>query len=391
MAADDRSLLGGLSPREFMKRHWQKEPLLIRDAFPDLISPLSPAVLAGLACEEGVEARLVLQTAKAPGWTLRHGPFKHKDFPKLPRSHWTLLVQDVDKQVPAVAAFLDPFRFIPQWRIDDVMVSYATDGGSVGPHVDAYDVFLLQAEGLRRWDISRTPQPERKRPGLELRQVEPFAPEESWLLRPGDMLYLPPGIAHHGVALGECMTYSIGFRAPSRTEMLTGFAAQLMEHAGENQHYTDPDLLPTEHPGELATEARARMRQMLRAELRPSDDELDIWFGRFMTEPKPWLRPVPPARCSSVAKLKTSLERGRSLGWNSAVRVAWFTARQHCHLFVDGQHYHLPERLTGFAELVGDTRLLDPARTLRLLHKPELAKLLLEWLDAGQLEWTRRS
>jgi 50S ribosomal protein L16 3-hydroxylase len=384
--AEVSTLLGGLTPREFLQQHWQRKPLLVRGAFPDIVSPLTPAELAGLACEEGVESRLVEQTRKAPGWKLRHGPFLHKDFKKLPKTRWTLLVQDVDKHVPAVATLLQPFRFIPDWRIDDIMVSYAADGGSVGPHVDAYDVFLLQVEGMRRWDIHTAPQPEHTAPGLELKQVEPFEPEESWLLMPGDMLYLPPGVAHHGVAFGECLTYSVGFRAPTQTELLADFAADLMQGADANVRYTDPDLVPATNPGELKLEARARARQMLRAHLRPSDDQLDVWFGRFITEPKPWLKPVPAARRTSLAKLKAGLTR-RNLAWHPAVRVAWFGVRQSCHLFVDGKHYPLPEKLAAFAELLGEARNLDGEKLLRLVDHPEIAPLLLEWLDAGQLEW----
>jgi 50S ribosomal protein L16 3-hydroxylase len=253
--------------------------------------------------------------------------------------------------------------------------------------VDAYDVFLLQMEGMRRWDISREPQREKTAPGLELKQVQPFQPEESWLLMPGDMLYLPPGVAHHGVAFGECMTYSIGFRAPSQSEMLADFAALLIQDADAGARYSDPDLVPAANAGEITLEARARARQMLRAQLKPTDDALDIWFGCFMTEPKPWLRPEAPARRSNAVKLKDRLGRGQTLGWNPGVRVAWFSVRQACHLFVDGKHYPLPEKLTGFAELMGEARRIDAEKLRRHAQDPQLQALLLEWLDAGQLEW----
>ena len=387
MRAESPTLLGGLTSREFLKQYWQKRPLLVRGAFPDVLPPLTAAELAGLACEEGVESRLVQQLRKAPGWKLKHGPFLHKDFKKLPKRQWTLLVQDVDKYLPAAAALLEPFRFIPDWRIDDVMVSYAADGGSVGPHVDAYDVFLLQVEGMRRWDITTLPQPEHRLPGLELKQVKTFKPEESWLLMPGDMLYLPPGVAHHGVAFGECMTCSIGFRAPSQTEMLGELTTLLTQAAGDGVHYTDPDLVPAANPGELTLEARARARQMLRAQLKPSDEALDIWFGCHVTETKPWLRPLPPARRSSAARFKEQLERGKQLAWHPAVRFAWFSVRQACHLFVDGRHYALPERDTGFAELLGAGRRPDMARLRRMLVDERLRVLVLTWLDSGQLEW----
>lgn len=379
------ALLGGLSRRDFLRQHWQKRPLLVRSAFPDFSSLLDSEELAGLACEEGVESRLVVQTRKAPGWKLSHGPFKHKDFSKLPRSHWTLLVQDVDKHVPGMDALLEPFRFIPDWRIDDLMISYAADGGSVGPHVDAYDVFLLQAEGMRRWDISTAQHAETDLPGLELKQVKGFKAEESWLLMPGDMLYLPPGVAHHGVAFGECMTYSIGFRAPSQSELLADLADLLVQGASRDNHYTDADLAPTTHPGELSLEARARVRQMLHARLRPSDEELDVWFGRYITEPKPWLRPIPPARRCTPALLKRKLSRGKPLGWHPAVRVAWFDARQNRHLFVDGAHHVLPDRLAEFAQLLGDRRRFEAAELSRLVKDPLAETLLRGFIDAGQL------
>lgn len=383
----DSALLGGLTPRVFLERYWQKRPLLIREAFPRFIPPLSADELAGLACEPGVESRLVIQTRKAPGWKLRQGPFRHQDFRKLPRSRWTLLVQDVDKHVPAAAALLEAFRFIPSWRIDDLMVSYAADSGSVGPHVDAYDVFLLQAEGMRRWKINTEPQEELRLPGLELKQVKPFAPQESWLLMPGDMLYLPPGVAHHGVAFGEGMTYSVGFRAPSQAEMLADFAAILREGAIDGLRYGDPDLLPTKHPGEIPAQARARARQLLRRALRPGDETLDIWFGRYVTEPKPWLRLESRRRRMSRAELKSRLNGGRHLAWHPAVRTAWFAARRTCHLFVDGAHHRLQGHNAGYGQLLGDRRRFASKDLLRAADIPELAALLLEWLDSGQMRW----
>ncbi len=389
MRAKASALLGGLTPREFLKRHWQKKPLLIRGAFPGFISPITPEELAGLACEAGVESRLVTQLRKPPGWRLRHGPFRHKDFTRLPRRGWTLLVQDVDKYLPAIASLLDPFRFIPSWRIDDLMISYATDGGSVGPHVDAYDVFLLQAEGMRRWSISTLPQQDADAPGLELKQVKSFQPEESWLLRPGDMLYLPPGVAHHGVAFGDCLTFSIGFRAPSEAEMLADLGAQLMQGARRDVHYTDPDMEPSGHTGEIIAAARARARKMLRAQLRPTDETLDIWFGRLMTEAKPWLKPSPPARRCTPALLKARLKQGKFLRWHPAVRVAWFDARRSCHLFVDGVHHPLPARLAGFVRMLGDSRVLDAGGLLRHAANPIAQDLLLGCINAGQCTWSR--
>ena len=387
MALNDRSpVLGGLTPREFLEKHWQKAPLLVRGAFKDFTPPLSAAELAGLACEDGVESRLVLQTKKAPGWQLRQGPFLHKDFKRLPKTRWTLLVQDVDKHVPAVAELLQPFRFIPDWRIDDLMISYATDGGSVGPHVDAYDVFLLQAEGMRRWDFSTRLHADR--PGLPLKQVKDFEPEDSFLLMPGDMLYLPPGVAHHGVAFGECMTCSIGFRAPSQQELLADFAGELMQDARADVRYTDPDLTPVAHPGELGLEARARVRQLLRTQLRPSDEALDIWFGCFITEPKPWLQPLPLTRKLTLARFKERLAVGKALAWHPSVRLAWYDARQTTHLFIDGKHYVLPDKHSAFAELITDNRRLEADALGRYASDAVTGPLLLDIVNAGQLKWT---
>ena len=215
-------------------------------------------------------------------------------------------------------------------------------------------------------------------------------PEESWLLMPGDMLYLPPGVAHHGVAFGECMTFSIGFRAPSESEMLADFGGLVMQGARDDVHYADPDLLPVTNAGELTSEARARARQMLRKQLRPSDEALDIWFGCLMTEPKPWLRPVPPARRCTPTTLKSCLKAGRSLRWHPAARVAWFGCAMLPTCSWTVCIIRITERLAAFARLLGESpgrwRLSAPARHIA---NPAAASLLLEWLDAGQWSGSR--
>ena len=204
----------------FLREHWQKKPMLIRNALPDWCNPLDPEDLAGLACEEEIESRLIIR--KDESWKLEHGPFTEKRFGKLGKKPWTLLVQAVDHFVPEVAALIAPFRFVPNWRIDDVMVSYASDQGGVGPHFDQYDVFLVQGLGRRRWQIgpvcdAQTP----LLPHDDIRLLASFEATDEWVLEPGDILYVPPGFAHDGVALGDdCMTYTIGFRSPSRNELI---------------------------------------------------------------------------------------------------------------------------------------------------------------------------
>ncbi len=231
--------LGELPISEFLRDYWQQKPLLIRQAFPAFQSPLSPDELAGFACDTDT-ARLVLEKGGRSPWEVRHGPLRPKEFAKLPKTHWTLLVNDMEQLMPELSAVIAPFRFIPDWRIDDLMISFAVAGGSVGAHVDAYDVFLLQAQGQRRWQISTQPCVEDNfLPDLELRIMRDFQPEEEWVLEPGDMLYLPPNVAHHGVALNECMTFSIGFRAPSRADLLEGLLGQLLEQPLMQERYRD--------------------------------------------------------------------------------------------------------------------------------------------------------
>lgn len=271
--------LGGLAPQQFLQQYWQKKPLLIRAAGADLSHSLSAEELAGLACEDNVESRLVLERSGQQPWEVRHGPFTEADFASLPESHWTLLVQDVDKHLPQLGApLVNAFRFIPDWRVDDLMISFAADGGSVGPHVDAYDVFLLQAHGRRRWAIggpAEGPWIE----DIELRILSDFRPDQEWILEPGDMLYLPPGVAHHGVALGDSMTYSIGFRAPSDYDLIQAYLEWVLEHGDQHSRYSDADLQPCRQPGRLDERTLERMRARLSASLQQPRNDVHRWLG----------------------------------------------------------------------------------------------------------------
>src|SRR5690606_32440789 len=244
-------ILGGISAREFLRDYWQKKPLLIRQAIPDFQNPLSPDELAGLSLEEEVESRLVIEHGDSP-WELRRGPFAEDTYQQLPERDWTLLVQAVDQLVPEVAELLQHFRFLPNWRIDDVMISYATDGGGVGPHFDNYDVFLLQAHGRRRWRIGRQ-KDKTLRPGLPLKILAAFEPEEEHVLEPGDMLYLPPGWAHDGIAEGECMTYSIGFRSPNGAQLAHEVLQRMAEAAADEEGaiYRDAQQSAVANPGAI--------------------------------------------------------------------------------------------------------------------------------------------
>lgn len=269
----------------FLRDHWQKKPLLIRNPWPSWSNPLDPDELAGLACEDDVESRLILQ--KRTGWKLEHGPFAESRFAKLGKKPWTLLVQAADHYAPDVAALIDPFRFIPNWRIDDVMVSYASDGGGVGPHFDQYDVFLVQGMGKRRWQIgAQCDATTALLPHDDLRLLADFQATDEWVLEPGDILYVPPGFAHNGVAVGDdCMTYSIGFRAPSRSELIAQYCDYVLESLAEDDRYGDPGLSAQNNPGEITAPALAHLHAMITDSLADRD-AFAQWFGEYTTTPK---------------------------------------------------------------------------------------------------------
>lgn len=380
-------VLGDLSPAQFLAEYWQKKPLLVRGAWPGFVNPLSPEELAGLACEEGVEARLVLERAGAAPWELRHGPFSEADFLSLPDSHWTLLVQDVEKHAPDLAALLEPFRFIPDWRIDDLMISYAAPAGTVGPHIDDYDVFLLQGQGQRRWQISsRNVEADNCLPDTELRILRDFTAEQEWILQPGDLLYLPPRIAHYGVALQPCLTYSIGFRAPGHRELLSGFAEFLVDNVDAEARYTDPDLLLQENPGEIGLAALSRLRGLLRQAIALDDETLTVWLGRYLSEPKPGFRAEPEEEPYSEAELRDYLRGGGVLERNPGSRFHYIAEPEgEVLLFVDGQEFALGPAVAFMAPLLCRYRSLPPARLREALKQADARQLLLDLLNDGYL------
>ena len=335
---------------EFLRDTWQRKPLLIRNPWNAWANPLEPDELAGLACEPGVESRLVTQISG--GWKLEHGPLAESRFGELGEQPWTLLVQAVDHHVPAVAALLDPFRFITNWRIDDVMVSYAVDGGGVGAHFDQYDVFLVQGLGKRRWQIgARCDGSTELLPHDDLRLLAGFEPTDEWVLEPGDILYVPPGIAHNGIAVGDdCMTYSIGFRAPSRSELIGDWAEYVVAGLDDDDRYADPGLTPQDNPGEISPQALGRLREMV-AERMLDADEFARWFGRYSTTPKSdeldW-RPEAPI---GAAELGSFVAQGIPLLRNPAGRFSFIRDEgEQLTLSVEGRSYDCSGVTSIFAE-----------------------------------------
>ena len=354
---------GGFDAAAFLRVHWQKQPLLIRNPWADWQNPLDPDELAGLTCEDGVEARLVRRTRRT--WKVEHGPFEPKRFAKLGKHPWTLLVQAVDHHIPTVTALIEPFRFVPNWRIDDVMASVASDGGGVGPHFDQYDVFLIQGAGRRRWRVggmcdAGTP----LLPHDDLRLLAGFEPVAEWVLGPGDILYVPPGVAHDGVAVGDgCMTWSVGFRAPSRTELIAHWADHLLDGLGDDDRYADPDLSPQDNPGEISAAAVERLHAMATAKLLDRA-AFARWFGRYNSEPKnpdiDW-RPEAPPEPDDIRRL---IAAGAPLSRNPASRFSFI--RQDAGallLFVDGETFDCAGDTVAFAErLCAQPRVtVDPA------------------------------
>lgn len=287
-------LLGGLTPKQFLTRHWQKRPLLVRGAIPGFRAPLSPPEIRKMAANAEVESRLISRSGR--NWLLEHGPFPARRFARLPQKNWTVLVQGINLHSDPADALLRHFAFLPSARLDDLMVSLAAPGGGVGPHLDSYDVFLLQGEGRRRWRISAQTD-HRLVPGAPLAVLAHFRPEEEWVLNPGDMLYLPPHIAHDGVALDTCTTYSIGFRAPAARELAAGLLDRLDQEIEEKMlppRYADPGLIAPKSPGRIP-DGLLLYAKRVAALMRLTDARIEDALGQYLSDPKPQVAFEQPA------------------------------------------------------------------------------------------------
>ena len=383
MSAKTFEILGGRAPDQFLREYWQKKPLLIRNAFPDIEHLLEPDELAGLALEEEIESRIIIERSPVD-WELRHGPFTQKAFNNLPDTHWTLLVQALDHYVPAISDLLSHFDFVPNWRIDDIMASFAPYGGSVGPHYDYYDVFLIQAHGQRRWQLGQmcddsTP----LLPNLPVRIIKDFIPEQEWVVNPGDMLYLPPGLAHYGVAMGDCMTLSVGFRAPSEQDILLDFVHFVTQDSHQDRRYSDPDLQIQSNPGWLSPSAVERFADIMRKAVS-DPDKLNLWMGGYLSQTKYDHEPEPPAEDYSEQEVRELLTGNQSLRREESTRML-YTGDDHRpqHFFINGHEVEIPPLTHSLVLYLSKQRHYRPATLEMFCRTPENLHFLTQLLNQG--------
>lgn len=368
-----QTLLGGLSPVQFMRRHWHKKPRLVRQAVPGVSAPLSRTALFALAARDDVESRLIQHDGR-DHWQLRHGPLPRRSLPPLTRPGWTLLVQGLDLHVDAAHELLSRFRFVPAARLDDLMLSYASDGGGVGPHIDSYDVFLLQVQGQRRWRLGRTRRPQ-LREGVPLKMLAQFEPEQDWVLEPGDLLYLPPGWAHDGVAVGnDCMTASIGFRAPCADELAQALLARLADAVASGRsappRYRDPAQPATAAPGAVP-QALQRFARDAVARAVADAVVLERTLGEWLTEPKAQVWFDVPRGTVQNADSGVLLDRRSRMAYDAR------------HIFINGESLRAAGRDAQLMRTLADQRELG-ARDVRAASRDARA-MLDEWLASGWL------
>ncbi len=371
--------LGELSPEVFLRDYWQKKPLVIKQAFPGFKSPITAEELAGLSCEAGVDSRIVIEKGGEHPWQAIHGPLDETVFANLPESHWTLLVNDVEKHIPALAWIVDRFRFIPEWRIDDLMVSYAPTGGSVGPHHDQYDTFILQAQGHRRWQIhGREVAADNQVAGADLHIHKDFVAEHEWLLEPGDMIYIPPGVSHYGVATDDCLSFSIGFRAATHAEMLDSFTAYISEGLAGDLTWRDPPLEVHDHPNEITPATMESVRTVLNEYLTADNPALPAWLGRFISDAK---ADVALGNEDCFDDLPGLVAAHAVLYRNPASHFAFWRKGKDALLFVDGDDYRAS---LVFAESLCSQRKLSTEILSGLMTEDE-STLLLDLYNRGKL------
>jgi 50S ribosomal protein L16 3-hydroxylase len=365
-----KKMLNGLSPAQFLRRHWQKKPLLARAGLPEFADLLNRKRLIELALLPEAESRLI--TRKGRQWTVRHGPFRRQDFAKLPDRDWTLLVQGVDLLLPRGKELIGRFDFISYARLDDLMVSYAPPGGGVGPHFDSYDVFLLQGEGRRRWQVS-SQRDLTLIDGAPLKILRDFKPAHEWTLDAGDLLYLPPRYAHDGVAMSDCITLSVGFRAPSAQDLCARFLDFMQDNLDARGLYADPGLKPTRQPARIAPQMAKGLLKML-AQARSSRADMLRFIGEDLSTPKSQVVFEPPRRAMTLpAFAKAIRQQGLQL---CAASILLYDDKA---LYMNGERCEPPAAARPLLRRFADHRMLAPARAI----PAAAAEVLYDWYRAG--------
>lgn len=376
----------------FLQEYWQKKPVVLRQALAHFSSVLSADELAGLALEEDVESRLVIETpTKAPYWHLKKGPFDEAMFTSLPKTHWTLLVQGVDRLVPEVMCLLDHFNFIPAWRLDDVMISYAVKEGSVGPHFDHYDVFLLQASGQRRWSLTtKDCNVNNYLTDVDLRIMAKFDAEEEYILEPGDILYLPPHVGHHGVSLSnDCMTYSFGYRSYRALELWNDFGDFMAEATLDGPICSDPDWSNLANCADISVDALTKVRQCLQ-HLINDEQALKKWFGMYVTQPDRFAQqtmPLPDDE-QDVIDCKTfahELSASEGLIRDGFCRMAISQADH--HLFINGQLWDTAQVSWPLVCYIATHRVLELNLLKSLIQHDQDQQFIYELWKSQYLQW----
>lgn len=373
--------LHDLTVAQFMAEYWQKKPLLIKGGFADFADPLTPDELAGLAAEEEIESRVV---AKHDGeWLLETGPFD--DYSDLGEENWTLLVQAVDHWHPEAAQLIEPFRFIPNWRIDDVMISYSTPGGGVGPHLDQYDVFIIQGQGKRHWRVGMPDATLTQHcPHPRLLQISPFVDCLDVITEPGDILYIPPGCPHDGISIDESLSYSVGFRAPAQKDLLTGLADYLIEHEIQGTRYSDPDRQPTEEIGRITDTDLSQVQQMLR-DLVDNPQMLASYFGNYISHAKHDLDATEPDPHYQADEIAEYLEEGSVLQRLGGLRCMYYQANDQAdiQLFINGMTIKVPSSELETVKLLTEHTILDTEQVLHFVSSPERLETLTGLINLG--------
>jgi 50S ribosomal protein L16 3-hydroxylase len=339
-----------------------------------------------LACETDT-ARIVMEKGGKHAWEVRHGAFDDADFTNLPETHWTLLVNDTDQHLAELKAVMEPFRFIPDWRIDDLMISFAVEGGSVGPHVDEYDVFLIQAQGQRRWQITTQPaKPDNFLAGLDLRIMRDFEAEQEWVVNPGDMLYLPPNVPHYGVALNECMTYSVGFRAPSQAEMLENLVENLLEDPRLKQRFNDSERECQAHPGELTAGDMERLIDFVVDALPQDTQALQLWLGKYLSQPKVDNNDTLEPSCLSKAELIKLINRRATFEKPPGIRFLYFINDDEICLFANGTLHRAAAEQLQFIQYLCNTTIFKHNSYKTHLQDKNALELWRDLLEVGLIK-----